>query len=132
VSATAIAIDPGLLERFRAAGRSIAWRPAPKWPRPAGRGAEIAHLHDEECRVERRGTGRTGAITVESGPLGALVLLLAFDARGPPRDWGAGNAGRDPAYPGGSLSATWGRGTVPHDTRPTVADLVELARYALA
>ncbi len=133
MSATALAIDPGLLARFRAAGHAIAWRPAPRSPRrSAGTTAEIAHLHDEECRVERRGTERTGSLTVESAPVGALVLLLAFDARGPPRDWGAGNAGRDPSFPGGSLAASWGRERVPHDTSPTVSDLVELARYALA
>ena len=133
MSATALAIDPGLLARFRAAGQTITWRPAPGSPRrPAGTAAQIAHLHDEECRVERRGPDRTGSITVESAPVGALVLLLAFDARGPPRDWGSGNAGRDPAFPGGSLAATWGRARVPHDTSPTVPDLVELARYALA
>jgi hypothetical protein len=124
-------IDAGLLTRFRAAGPQIAWRPA-----PAGRGkgprARIAHLHDEECRVVRRGREGSGSVAVESGPLGALVLLLEMDRHGLPRDYGAGNAGRDPGYPGGFLEASWGALAVAHDTKPTLRDLVELARYALA
>jgi hypothetical protein len=128
-----VGVDPGLLERFRRAGAEIAWRSAPRAPGRAGAaGARIAHLHDEECRVERRGSARTPTVTVDSGPVGALVLLLEFDRRGPPRALGAGNAGRDPAFPGGALVATWGTRPVARDTAPTVRDLVELARYALA
>ena len=81
-------VDPGLLVRFRAAEPRIAWRAAPagrgKGPRP-----RIAHLHDEECRVVRRGREGAGSLAVESGPLGALLLLLEIDRHGTPRDLGA-------------------------------------------
>lgn len=126
-------IDPGLLARFRSAGSAISWRSARQGRRPPrGTTARIAHLNDEECRVEARGTGVKGAVTAESGPLGALVLLLEIDRRGPPRGLGAANAGRDPAFPGGALVASWSAARVPQDTSPRIADLVELARYALA
>jgi hypothetical protein len=126
-------IDPGLLARYRDAGRRIAWRPAPKGAkRPAGRRARIAHLHDEEARVEEWGTARRVAVAVDSGPVGALVLLLEIDRRGPPTALGAEEAGRDAAFPSGAIVAAWGEVAVPTDSRPRLADLVELARYALA
>lgn len=125
--------DPGLLARFRDAGAKIAWRPAPAAPkRPAGRRARIAHLHDEEARVETWGPDDRGTVAVDSGPLGALVLLLEIDRRGAPRTLGAQEAGRDPAFPGGAIVAAWGDERPPSDSRPRPADLVELARYALA
>ncbi len=131
--ATVLPIDPGLLARYRAAGAKIAWRPAPKGPRrPPGRTARIAHLHDEEARVEAWGTARRVGLAVESGPVGALVLLLEIDRRGLPTALGAENAGRDPAFPAGAIVAAWGRGAVPADARPRLTDLIELARYALA
>ena len=129
----ALPIDPGLLARYRDAGRKIAWRPAPRSVRrPAGRKARIAHLNDEEARVEQWGTAKRAGIAVDSGPVGALVLLLEIDRRGPPTALGSENAGRDVAFPAGSIVAGWGEVTVPIDSRPRVEDLVELARYALA
>ncbi|HTP54485.1 MAG TPA: hypothetical protein VML94_05960 [Thermoplasmata archaeon] len=126
-------IDEGLLGRFRDAGAKIAWRPAPRGPkRPAGRAGRIAYLHDEEARVERWGTEPRASIAVDSGPLGALVLLLEIDRRGTPTALGAAEAGRDPAFPSGAIVAAWGSDPVPTDARPRLADLVELARYALA
>lgn len=128
-----LAIDAGLLARYREAGRKIAWRPAPKRARrPAGRTARIAHLNDEDARVEEWGTAKRAGIAVDSGPVGALVLLLEIDRRGPPTVLGAENAGRDAAFPSGAIVAAWGEVTVPTDSRPRVQDLVELARYALA
>ncbi|MGD0249459.1 MAG: hypothetical protein ABSB97_00990 [Thermoplasmata archaeon] len=128
-----LAVDPGLLTRFRDAGRSIAWRPAASRPQaPKGHRARVAHLHDEEARVESWGDERTGGVEVDSGPVGALVLLLEADRRGPPAGVGARDAGRNPAFPSGSIVAVWGNGTVPEDSRPRLRDLVELARYALA
>jgi hypothetical protein len=128
-----LAIDPGLLARYRDAGGRIAWRPAPKGTkRPAGRKARIAHLNDEEARVEEWGTGTRSGIAADSGPVGALVVLLEIDRRGPPTLLGAQNAGRDPAFATGTLVATWGGPNVTCDSRPTVDDLVQLARYALA
>jgi hypothetical protein len=126
-------IDPGLLARYRDAGRRIAWRPAPKGAkRPQGRRARIAHLNDEEARVEEWGTGTQRGIAVDSGPVGALVVLLEIDRRGAPTALGAENAGRDAAFPSGAIVAAWGAVTVPTDSRPRVQDLVDLARYALA
>lgn len=125
-------IDPGLLERFRGAESEIRWRPAPKRAgvRPV-RTARIAHLHDEEARVETWGTTRKGGVAVDSGPVGALILLLEADRRGPPTALRAAEAGRDPSFPAGVLFALWGPGTVPTDSVPELRDLVELARYAL-
>ncbi|HYA58010.1 MAG TPA: hypothetical protein VEH57_06075 [Thermoplasmata archaeon] len=125
-------VDPGLLGRFREAGQRIAWRPAPKLPRrPRGRTARVAHLHDEEARVEAWGNEREGGMAVDSGPVGALVLLLEIDRRGPPTLLGAAEATRDAAFPGGSIVAAWGDEAVPRDSAPRLQDLVELARYAL-
>jgi hypothetical protein len=126
-------IDPGLLTRYREAGRRITWRPAPKGVRrPAGRRARIAHLNDEEARVEEWGTARRVGVAVDSGPVGALVLLLEIDRRGPPTALGAEESGRDAAFPSGAIVAAWGNVAVPVDSQPRLADLIELARYALA
>ena len=124
-------VDPGLLGRFRAAGEKILWRPAPG-PAPRAGRARVAHLHDEEARVEEAGRGSRYRITTDSGPVGALVLLLEIDRRGPATELGAADAGRLPAFPSGALVASWGRAPRPADSHPTVHDLVELARYALA
>ncbi len=126
-------IDAGLLVRFREAGRRIAWRPAPRGAkRPSGHRTRIAHLHDEEARVDEWGTGPRTGIAVDSGPLGALVLLLEIDRRGPPTALGAESAGRDAAFRSGAIVAAWGEVAVPIDARPRLEDLVDLARYALA
>ena len=126
-------IDAGLLSRFRAAGTRIAWRPAPSGPRrPKGRSARIAHLNDEEARVEVWEKAGAAGFAADSGPLGALVLLLEVDRRGATATLGAWESGRDPAFPSGAVVATWGAERVPSDTTPRLRDLVELARYALA
>ncbi len=123
-------IDAGLLARFRAAGPRITWRPATDGPRPPrGRSARIAHLHDEEARIESWGRAPTGGLEVESGPLGALVVLLESDRRGSLPSVASREAGADPGFPQGALRAVWGGAPVPGG--PTVRDLVDLARYAL-
>ncbi len=128
-----LALDAGLLARFRAAAAKIAWRPAPKGPRrPAGRRSRIAHLNDEEARVETWAKGSIAGIAVDSGPVGALAIVVEADRRGPPTALGASNAGRDPAFPMGAIVASWGSSVVPHDASPGWTDVVELARYALA
>lgn len=126
-------VDTGLLERFRRAGEEIQWRKAPAG-RAAGGGrtVRIAHLHDEEARIEVSGRGHRVRAAVDSGPVGALLLLLEMDRRGLPTALGAAEAGRDPAFPSGAIVAAWGSRGVPEDSRPQLADLVELARYALA
>ncbi len=129
----AVPVDPGLLERFRRAGKEIRWRAAPSRPgTKRGQSDRVAHLHDEDARVETWGTSRRGGVIVESGPVGALALLLEIDRRGPPAALGAQEAGRDDAFPFGSIVATWGTEAVTVDSRPRLEDLVELARYALA
>jgi hypothetical protein len=131
--AHALPIDPGLLARYRSAGTKIVWRPARSGTRSSpGRSARIAHLHDEEARVEVSGRGKRVRVTVESGPVGALVLLLEIDRRGSPTALGAAESGRVPGFPSGAVVAAWGDTNVPADSTPRVADLVELARYALA
>jgi hypothetical protein len=128
-----LSVDAGLLVRFREGGQAIAWRPARSRARAAkARRARVAHLHDEEARVETWGTEAKGGVEVDSGPLGALVLLLEIDRRGPPSALGARDAGRNPAFPSGSIVAGWGGETVSGDSTPRLPDLVELARYALA
>ncbi len=82
--------------------------------------------------MEESGAGRRVRVAVDSGPVGALVILLEIDRRGPPSALGASEAGRDPAFPSGAIVAGWGGVSVPADSRPRLHDLVELARYALA
>lgn len=130
---SALGIDPGLLTRYRAAGAKIVWRAAPPGGRPkGGTRARIAHLHDEEARVVTTGRGARVRVAVDSGPVGALVLLLEIDRRGPPSALGAKEAGRDVGFPSGAIVAAWGGAPVPEDSRPGLNDLVKLARYALA
>lgn len=125
-------LEAGLLVRLRDAGRSISWREAARAARQTPpRRARVAHLHDEEARVETWGTSRAGGMAADSGPVGALVLLLEADRRGPPTDLGAWNAGTDPAFPQGAVVATWGRRLPHRDSSPRLSDLVDLARYAL-
>jgi len=122
-------VPPGLLDRFRAAGRQVAWRPASA----GGRAAQIAHLFQEEARVETQDAGGGVVMKVDSGPVGALVLLLQADRRGLPRRWSSQNAGRDPRFPSGALLGVWGPvEDPPSDGAVRLADLIELARYALA
>ncbi len=129
---TALTIDPGLLERMRRAGQLVAWSP-PGYPTPGpdGRASGTARLLEEEARLVV--VARKGITTAEatSGPVGALLLLLEADRRGAPAALGGRNAGRDPEFPDGSIVAAWGGDAGPVDSRPTVRDLVELARYAL-
>ncbi|HTW55902.1 MAG TPA: hypothetical protein VMG36_05595 [Thermoplasmata archaeon] len=125
-------IDPGLWARFRDAGEKVAWRPAPHRPgAPAAGTARIAHLHDEEAREERHERGGAFTLTVDSGPVGALLLLLEAGVRGPPRRWETIEAPTAPGFPGGALRGTWSsRGPAGGPIGPR--DLIELARYALA
>ena len=129
---TELGIDPGLRQRLADAGRAIVWeelRPPPRRrgvPRP-----RLARLREERARVEvEERDGRT-VMRATAGPVGALVVLLEAERRGAPSSLGSRNAGREAAFPDGSIVAAWG-GTPPEaDARPTVRDLVELARYAL-
>ena len=126
--------DPGLLVRFRAAGAEIRWREEVTVVRRSRKRApvdrvRIAHLHDEEARIVER---PDGAMVVDSGPVGALVLLLEIDRRGTPTDLRAREAGQLPGFAQGALEARWN--VVPSSSGPTLPmkDVVALARYALA
>ena len=132
-TASPLPIDEGLRARFRSAGARIAWRPAAGAGRPSSRRrAQIAHLHDEEARVESWGRSPSGGIEVDSGPLGALIVLLEADRRGVLPVLTSREAGTDPAFPQGAIAARWGTDSSRPLPGPTVHDLVELARYALA
>jgi len=135
MSATPLPVDAGLLARFRSAGAEIAWRVAPAsgagGGKRKGRPARVAHLNDDEARVERSEGRGALRLTVDSGPVGALVVILEADRRGPPSALGALDAGRDPGFSNGAIVAVWGPGDAPADARPRFSDLVELARYAL-
>lgn len=127
-------VSEGLLERFRAAGERIAWREDGRPPRRGGKKAtvgtrvRIAHLHDEEARVEERADGGR---RVDSGPVGALVLLLEIDRRGPARSLRAHPAGALPGFGQGAIEASWAS-PIAAGTDVPLKDLVDLARYALA
>jgi hypothetical protein len=126
-----LGVAPGLLERFRSAALQVEWRSAPGGASP-GATARIAHLFQEEARVELREDPKGAMLKVDSGPVGALVLLLEADRRGVPRRWESQNAGRDAAFPSGSLVAVWGSHDDPASDGPVrLSDLVDLARYAL-
>ena len=127
---SAVPADAGLLARLRGAYASIAWRDASTELEGGAREAKIARLHDEEARVERWETPRGAGVVVTSGPVGVLVLLVEVDRRGLPSSLGARNAGRDPLFPDGAVVAAWGDDPGPVDSRPRLADLVELARFA--
>ncbi len=131
-SADGPGIPTSLLERLRSAEPRIEWRSLPGSPR-ARRGSttRIAHLFQEEARVVRTETSGGLELRVDAGPVGALLLLLEVDRRGPPTALGASDGRRDPEFPSGALVARWGAGPVPTDSRPRLADLVDLARYAL-
>jgi hypothetical protein len=133
MSDLAASVGAGLLDRFRRAGAEIAWReqvPVGKARRrkePADR-VRIAHLHDEEARVLDR---TDGSLVVDSGPVGALVLLLEIDRRGAPSSLRAQDAGAVPGFGQGALEAGWGAVVAEPSPALPVADIVALARYAL-
>ncbi len=121
--------DDPLRPRLVAEEARIAWRPAPA--SPIGVRARIARLHDEEARIERRPKGRGAySIVADSGPVGALVLLLEIDRADRLPSLSSLGAGEDDRFPQGALVATWpARRTA---TAPIgIPDLIALARYAL-
>jgi hypothetical protein len=127
---SALGLDDGFLRRLRAAGEAIVWRPVR--PAPRARGTfRLARLGDEEARVEAREDASGATVEVDAGPVGAVVLLVEADRRGPPSSLGSRNGKRGSSFPDGSIVAAWGKARVTADARPTVRDLVELARYAL-
>lgn len=131
----ATGIEPGLMARFRIAGGQITWRPAGATPpgqsQRTGAAARIAHLHDEESRVEERADGKSRILVVESGPVGALVVVLALGERGLPNRLATHEAGAASAFPTGAIEARWDAGSEERSHALSVSDVVSLARYAL-
>ncbi|MCI4321618.1 MAG: hypothetical protein L3K18_04570 [Thermoplasmata archaeon] len=129
-----LGIDPGLLGRFRTAGAAITWKPAdaPKGSRAKRRSARVAHLNDEEARVEERREGTAQVLTVDSGPVGALVLILRWADGGTPSRLLTHEAGELAAFPSGAIEARWESPAATPQLALRLADLVALARYALA
>lgn len=131
-------LDDGLRSRFRAAGAKIAWRDAPARSktrskrRPGAPTVRVAHLNDEEARVEELAQGAAPRLVVDSGPVGALVLVLRWDERGPPSRLVTHEAGTIEGFPSGALEAEWGGAAEPPVHAVSLRDLVALARFALA
>jgi hypothetical protein len=136
MSAGALPGGAALWERLRAAGKEIEWTPVPvRGGRRRGAGAatpRMAQLHDEEARFELAETDGRAVAVASSGPVGALLLLLEMDRRGPPRHLRGRAASRTSGYPDGAIEAEWGSASV-EDGRPEVPveDLLALVRYAL-
>lgn len=131
---TPTGIDPGLLARFRSAGARIAWRdaPAPKGDQARAGAARIAHLNDEEARIEEGEAAGAHVLTTDSGPVGALVLLLRWEERGTPSRLLTHEAGELPGFASGALEARWEPASKTPALAVPLADVVALARYALA
>jgi hypothetical protein len=128
---TALGIDEGFARRLRDAGAAIVWRPASAPRGRAARSTRVARLGDEEARVEAQERKVGATVEVAAGPVGAVVLLLEADRRGLPSSLGSRSGRRGSSFPAGSIVAAWGGPPVRADARPTVRDLVDLARYAL-
>jgi len=126
--------DPGLMARFRAVEPKIQWRPVAELAPTggAGRATRIAHLHDEEARVESEEGPSGSTWRTDSGPVGALVLLLEMDRRGEPTRLAAHAAGVIPGFTMGAIEAVWLPGQLMTPGGLPIADVVALARYALA
>jgi hypothetical protein len=127
------AVDPGLLTRFRSAGAELLWREEkPARRRSGAAGAKdrirIAHLHDEEARVLELADG---GLVVDSGPVGALVLLMEIDRRGLPHALEAKDGGTRPGFAQGALEAHWGGPAGANAPGLPLKDVIQLARYAL-
>jgi hypothetical protein len=143
-------VDEGLLARLKAAGEAIAWAEeaatearATKGGRRRPRGkpelrsdaprrrVRRARLHEQEARVEEGSDRRGEEVAVDSGPLGALVLLLEIERRGLPTRLVPRGGGERAGFDEGAIEAVWS----PSGGEPTLAvplsQLVTLARYAL-
>jgi len=122
-------IDPRIIDRFRNAGRSIQWQSAVP-NEGANPRTRIATLHEQPARVVERETESGHEMIVDSGPVGALVLVLEVDRRGLPHAIAPVSAGRIEGFPDGALRAIWETGPLP--APGTVwKDVLDLARYAL-
>jgi hypothetical protein len=122
-------IDPRIVDRFRSAGRSIQWRSITS-NEGADHRARIATLYEEPARIEERETAAGREMVVDSGPVGALVMVLEVDRQGLPHTLDPVEGGRIEGFPNGALRAVWTTGPVPA-AGATWKDVLDLARYAL-
>ena len=123
--------DPGLLGPVPGGGaedRLAAGRPGDR----EAMSVRIAHLHDEEARVESRERAGETTFRTDSGPVGALVLLMEIDRRGAPTRLIAHDAGAVPGFPRAPWRRSGPAGAAPEAGRLPLPDLVSLARYTLA
>jgi hypothetical protein len=129
--------DRSLWERFERAEGEIRWE---ELPTPRGRRTattppvrrRLAKLHDEEARLEEeeRPGGRT--VLAASGPVGALLVLLAMRHHGLPQRLRGRNGGEIREFPDGAIEAVWEAGApLAAPLELPIADLLVLARYAL-
>ncbi|MCI4347591.1 MAG: hypothetical protein L3J97_03100 [Thermoplasmata archaeon] len=141
-------IDSGLLDRFLEAERGVEWQPVvalrspgkPGAGRRSGKSARgraanstrLAYYHDETARVQLRSSGADDVLTVTSGPVGALVLVGECTRRGSPTGLRTCEAGVVPGFPEGAIEARWDANSTRHQHALPFADVVKLARYALA
>ncbi|MGA7922918.1 MAG: hypothetical protein WCA77_02965 [Thermoplasmata archaeon] len=132
-------VDPGLLSRFRRAGSAIQWRVAGRAQRTKGRSSpmdvgtiRVAHLNDEEARVVVRSVAGAREVITDSGPLGALVLVLEVDERGIPGSLTQHSARDVAGFDAGAIRARWSLAAKGEKGAVPLSDIVALARYALA
>ncbi|MCI4346136.1 MAG: hypothetical protein L3K07_05220, partial [Thermoplasmata archaeon] len=124
-------------ERIERAEGEISWTdlPAPKSRAkrvaPAVR-RRVAKLHDEEARLEEEERAGGRVAVAASGPVGALLILLAIRRHGLPSRLRGRNGGELTAFPDGAIEATWedGSGKAKPLELP-IEDLFALVRYAL-
>ncbi|MHB1435854.1 MAG: hypothetical protein ACYCPN_07410 [Thermoplasmata archaeon] len=121
--------DPGLWERFRAIRPRITYHPLerPLSARPGHR-ADRVTLNEQTARRELRpGPDGSVEIVVDSGPLGALLLLLEWDDRDESPVFVPVDRG-EPAFPEGAIIARFGGPAAPSLPAKQILDL---ARFAL-
>lgn len=117
--------EPSVWARLRAAEAAIAWR------RAGAAGTRVAHLHDEEAHIRLRERPGRAELTVEPGPLGALVALAETDRRGLPCAIDVVAAGAPAPFGGGAVVLRWESGRPAVPSTELLAELLTAARYAL-
>ncbi|HKS59685.1 MAG TPA: hypothetical protein VJS68_02780, partial [Thermoplasmata archaeon] len=102
-------VDVGLLQRFREAGTQIQWIPEVAPPRRGAsrRSRRRAHLFEEEAYLELREGNGSAVAVADSGPVGALLLLLEIDRRGAPSLLTTHAAKELAGFPQGAIEARW-------------------------
>jgi len=121
--------DPGLWERFRAIRPKIrAERLELSAPLGPGHRADRVTLNEQTARRERRpGSDGSLDVIVDSGPLGALLLLLEWDDRDEVPVFRPVDRG-EPDFPEGAIVARFGG--PPGGSLPA-KQILDLARFAL-